>query len=175
MDIFKQLQVNIPFPEALEQMTKYAKFMKDILTKKKRYSDEETILLDARCSAIIQNTLPKKEADPGRVTLLVTIGGHYIGNSLIDLGSSINLISLSIIKRLGNIEMKPTRMTLQLPDKSLTSPYGVAQDMLVKVENFLFPVDFVVVDMEEDRDFCSVFGKGLKIIGNEEKLHEDLD
>ncbi|XP_058761462.1 uncharacterized protein LOC131634855 [Vicia villosa] len=62
--------------KTLEQMPKYAKFMKDILTKKKRYSEEETILLDARCSAIIQKTLPKKEADPGRVTLPVTIGGH---------------------------------------------------------------------------------------------------
>ncbi|XP_058726409.1 uncharacterized protein LOC131597750 [Vicia villosa] len=137
---------------ALEQRPKYAKFMKDILTKKKRYTEEETILLDARCSAIIQKTLPKKEVDPGRVTLLVIIGGNYTGNSLIDLGSSINLILLSIIKRLGNIEMKHTRMTLQLADKSLTSPYGVAQDMLVKVDKFLFPVDFVVVDMEEDRD-----------------------
>ncbi|XP_058725862.1 uncharacterized protein LOC131597169 [Vicia villosa] len=159
MDIFKQLQVNIPFSEALEQMPKYAKFTKDILTKKKRYSEEETILLDARCSAIIQKTLPKKEADPGRVTLPVTIGGHYIGNGLVDLGSSINLIPLSIIKRLGNIEMKPTQMTLQLADKSLTSPYGVAQDMLVKVDKFLFPVDFVVVDMEEDRDVPLILGR----------------
>ncbi|XP_058784612.1 uncharacterized protein LOC131659439 [Vicia villosa] len=145
--------------KTLEQMPKYAKFMKDILTKKKRYSEEETILLDARCSAIIQKTLPKKEADSGRVTLPVTIGGHYIGNSLVDLGSSINLIPLSIIKRLGNIEMKPTRMTLQLADKSLTSPYGVAQDMLVKVDKFLSPVDFVVVDMEEDRDVPLILGR----------------
>ncbi|XP_058745879.1 uncharacterized protein LOC131618729 [Vicia villosa] len=145
--------------KTLEQMPKYAKFMKDILTKKKRYSEEETILLDARCSAIIQKTLPKKEADPGRVTLPVTIGGHYIGNGLVDLGSSINLIPLSIINRLGNIEMKPTRMTLQLADKSLTSPYGVAQDMLVKVDKFLFPVDFVVVDMEEDRDVPLILGR----------------
>ncbi|XP_058762162.1 uncharacterized protein LOC131635553 [Vicia villosa] len=145
--------------KTLEQMPEYAKFMKDILTKKKRYSEEETILLDARCSAIIQKTLPKKEADPGRVTLPVTIGCHCIGNGLIDLGSSINLIPLSIIKRLGNIEMKPTRMTLQLADKSLTSPYGVAQDMLVKVDKFLFPVDFVVVDMEEDRDVPLILGR----------------
>ncbi|XP_058733404.1 uncharacterized protein LOC131605016 [Vicia villosa] len=148
----EQLQINIPFVEALEHMPKYAKFLKDILTKKKRYPDNETIMLDVQCSAIIQRTLPRKETDPGRVILPVTIGGTYIGNGLIDLGSSINLIPLSIIKRLGNIEMKSTRMTLQLADKSTTSPYGVAQDILVKVDKFLFPVDFVVVDMEEDRD-----------------------
>ncbi|XP_058764698.1 uncharacterized protein LOC131638170 [Vicia villosa] len=123
MDIFKQLQINIPFAEALEHMPKYAKFLKDIHTKKKRYPDNETIMLDAQCSAIIQRTLPRKETDPGRVILPVTIGGTYIGNGLINLGSSINLIPLSIIKRLGNIEMKSTRMTLQLADKSTTSPY----------------------------------------------------
>ncbi|XP_058745992.1 uncharacterized protein LOC131618851 [Vicia villosa] len=159
MDIFKQLQINIPFTEALEHMPKYAKFLKDILTKKKRYPDNETIMLDAQCSAIIQITLPRKETGPGRVILPVTIGGTYIGNGLIDLGSSINLIPLSIIKRLGNIKMKSTQMTLQLADKSTTSPYGVAQDILVKVDKFLFPVDFVVVDMEEDRDVPLILGR----------------
>ncbi|XP_058763941.1 uncharacterized protein LOC131637360 [Vicia villosa] len=154
-----QLQINIPFAEALEHMPKYAKFLKDILTKKKRYPDNETIMLDAQCSAIIQRTLPRKETDLGRVILPVTIGGTYIGNGLIDLGSSINLIPLSIIKRLGNIEMKSTRMTLQLADKSTISPYGVAQDILVKVDKFLFPVDFVVVDMEEDRDVPLILGR----------------
>src|ERR1044072_4620233 len=79
MDIFKQLQINIPFTEALEQMPKYAKFMKDILTKKKRYTDQETIMVDTSCSAIIQRTIPKKESDPGRVTLPVTIGDVYVG------------------------------------------------------------------------------------------------
>ncbi|XP_058756412.1 uncharacterized protein LOC131629645 [Vicia villosa] len=152
MDIFKQLHINIPFAEALEQMPKYAKFMKNMLTKKKRYTDKETVLLDARCSVVIQRNTPRKESDPGQVTLPLTIGGNYTGNGLIDLGSSINLIPLSIVKRLGNIVMKPTRMTLQLADKTITSPYGAAQDILVKVDKFFFPVDFVVVDMEEDRE-----------------------
>ncbi|XP_058766201.1 uncharacterized protein LOC131639754 [Vicia villosa] len=152
MDIFKQLQINITFSEAIDHMPKYAKFMKDILTKKKRYTEEETIMVDARCSAIIQRTLPKKEGDTGRVTLPVTIGDMYISKGLIDLGSSINLIPLSIVKRLGNVEMRFTRMTLQLADKSTPSPYGVALDLLVKVDRFFFPLDFVVIDMEEDVD-----------------------
>ncbi|XP_058726277.1 uncharacterized protein LOC131597606 [Vicia villosa] len=141
MDIFKQLHINIPFSEASEKMPKYAKFMKKMLTKKKKYTDEET------------------EADPGRVILPITIGGNYISNGLVDLGSSINLIPLSVVKRLGNIEMKHTRITLQLADKSIISPYGVVQDMLVKVDKFLFPVDFVVVDMEEDRDVPLILGR----------------
>ncbi|XP_058755284.1 uncharacterized protein LOC131628460 [Vicia villosa] len=130
-----------------------------MLTKKKKYTDEETIVLDAHCSAIIQKTPPRKEADPGRVILPITIGGNYISNGLVDLGSSINLIPLSVVKRLGNIEMKHTRITLQLADKSIISPYGVVQDMLVKVDKFLFPVDFVVVDMVEDRDVPLILGR----------------
>ncbi|XP_058774814.1 uncharacterized protein LOC131649086 [Vicia villosa] len=142
MDIFKQLHVNIPFSEALEKMPKYAKFMKQMLTKKKKYTDEETVVLDAHCSAIIQKTPPRKEADPGRVILPITIGGNYISNGLVDLGSSINLIPLSVVKRLGNIEMKHTRITLQLADKSIISPYGVVQDMLPpKDEHDNFRID----------------------------------
>ncbi|XP_058783817.1 uncharacterized protein LOC131658555 [Vicia villosa] len=131
----------------------------NMLTKKKKYTNEETVVLDAHCSAIIQKTPPRKEADPGRVILPITIGGNYISNGLVDLGSSINLIPLSVVKRLGNIEMKHTRITLQLADKSIISPYGVVQDMLVKVDKFLFPVDFVVVDMEEDRDVPLILGR----------------
>lgn len=69
LDIFNRLQINIPFTEALEQMSTYAKFVKEILTKKRRITDEETIHLDASCSEIIQQTLPQKEKDSRRVTL----------------------------------------------------------------------------------------------------------
>ncbi|XP_058750175.1 uncharacterized protein LOC131623151 [Vicia villosa] len=152
MDIFRQLQINISFSKALEQMPKCAKFMNDILTKKKRYTDQETIILDANCSAIIQQTLPQKESDPVRVTLLVTIGDVHVGKGLVYLGSSINLIPLSMVKRLGILDMKATKMTLQLADKSTTHSHGVAEYFIVKVDKFLFPVDFVVIDMEEDID-----------------------
>ncbi|XP_058733282.1 uncharacterized protein LOC131604883 [Vicia villosa] len=131
----------------------------NMLTKKNKCTDKETVVLDAHCSAIIKKTLPRKEADPGQVILPITIGGNYISNGLVDLGSSINLIPLSVVKRLGNIEMKHTRITLQLADKSIISPYGVVQDMLVKVDKFLFPVDFVVVDMEEDHDVPLILGR----------------
>ncbi|XP_058726340.1 uncharacterized protein LOC131597670 [Vicia villosa] len=114
----------------------------NMLTKKKKYTDEETVVLDAHCSAIIQKTPPRKEVDPGRVILPITIGGNYISNALVDLGSSINLIPLSVVKRLGNIEMKQTMITLQLADKSIISSYGVVQDMLPpKDEHDNFRID----------------------------------
>ncbi|XP_058734111.1 uncharacterized protein LOC131605818 [Vicia villosa] len=145
--------------EGREKNDKKVKRNKKRNENKKKYTDEETVVLDAHCSAIIQKTPPRKEADPGRVILPITIGGNYISNGLVDLGSSINLIPLSVVKRLGNIEMKHTRITLQLADKSIISPYGVVQDMLVKVDKFLFPVDFVVVDMEEDHDVPLILGR----------------
>ncbi|XP_045831378.1 uncharacterized protein LOC123922728 [Trifolium pratense] len=131
LDIFKRLQINIPFAEALEQMP----------------------------TAIIQRTLPTKEKDPGRVTLPVTIGNVNVGKALIDLGSSINLIPLSVIKRIGGLDVTRTRMTLQLADKSITRPSGMAEDVLVKVDKFMFPIDFVVMDIEEDDDVPLILGR----------------
>ncbi|WJX18782.1 hypothetical protein P8452_08546 [Trifolium repens] len=161
LDIFKRLQINIPFAEALEQMPKYAKFMKEILTKKRKYNDDEIIQLDASCSAIIQRTLPTKEKDLGRVTLPVTIGNVNVGKALIDLGSSINLIPLSVVERIGGLDITRTRMTLQLADKSITHPSGIAEDVLVKVDKFMFPIDFVVMDIEEDDDVPLILGRGF--------------
>lgn len=159
LDIFSRLQINIPFSKALEQMSTYAKFMKEILIKKMRYTDQETINLNATCRSIIQRTLPQKETDPGRVILPVTIGIVYIGKAFIDLGSNINLILLSVVQRLSNIEMKLTNMTLQLDDKSITRPHGVAEDFLVKVDKFLFPIDFFVINMEKDDNAPLILGR----------------
>jgi hypothetical protein len=161
LDIFKRLQISLPFSEALEQMPTYAKFMKEILTKKRKLNEEETIQLDASCSAIIQRTLPTKEKDPGRVTLPVSIGNVNVGKALIDLGSSINLIPLSVIERIGGLEIRGTRMTLQLADKSITRPSGIAEDVLVKVDKFMFPIDFVVMDIEEDDDVPLILGRSF--------------
>ncbi|XP_020231419.1 uncharacterized protein LOC109811976 [Cajanus cajan] len=144
--------INIPFSEALEQMPTYAKFMKDLLTKKRKYFEEETITLEAGCSAIIQKMLPTKSKDPGSFTLPVTIGSLAIGKALLDLGASINLMPLSMLQRIGDLEVKPTRMTLQLADRSVKYPHGIVEDVLVKVDRFLFPADFVVMDIEEDID-----------------------
>ncbi|XP_019414621.1 PREDICTED: uncharacterized protein LOC109326390 [Lupinus angustifolius] len=124
LDIFKNLQINIPFIEAMEQMPIYAKFMKNLLTKKRKLS-EEIVTLEAGCSAIIQKFLPEKTKDPDSFTILDTIGELSVGKALLDLGASINLMPLSMLKRIGELEIKPTGMTLQLADRSLKYPYGV--------------------------------------------------
>ena len=95
MDILKRLQINIPFTEALEQMPTYVRFMKELFTKKRKIPYQETVELEAGCSAIIQKPLPQKSRDPGSFTLPVTIGNLTIKRALMDLGASINLIPVS--------------------------------------------------------------------------------
>jgi len=84
------------------------------------------------------------------VTIPCSIGKVSVGKALIDLGASINLMSLSMCWRLGELEIMSTRMTLQLADRSITRPYGVIEDVLVRVKHLIFPADFVVMDIEED-------------------------
>ncbi|XP_022866698.1 uncharacterized protein LOC111386462, partial [Olea europaea var. sylvestris] len=78
--------------------------------------------------------------------------------ALIDAGVSINLMSLSIFKKLGLRKVKPTSITLQLTDRSITYSRGITKDVLVKVNNFIFLVDFVVLDIEEDRELLLIRG-----------------
>ena len=104
MDIFKRLQINIPFVEAMEQMPTYAKFMKELLTENRRFY-EEKLELEAGCSAIIQKSLPQKSKDPRSFTIPVTIGALPVGKALLDLGASINLMPLSMLKRIGDLEV----------------------------------------------------------------------
>jgi len=82
-----------------------------------------------------------------------------VGKALIDLGASINLMPLSMCRRLGELEIMPTRMTLQLADRSITRPYGVIEDLLVRVKYFIFLVDFVVMDISEDTDIPVILGR----------------
>ena len=145
MDVFKKLHINIPFADALEQMPSYVKFMKDILSQKRRLADFETVNLTEECSAILQRKLPQKLKDPGSFTIPCTIGNAIFERALCDLGASINLMPLSIFKRLGLGEARPTTVTLHLADRSLKHPRGIIEDVLVKVDKFIFPADFIVL------------------------------
>ncbi|KAL5569743.1 hypothetical protein UlMin_026318 [Ulmus minor] len=94
LDVLKQLHINIPFVEALEQMPNYVKFMKDMLMKKRRFGEFETVALTRECSAAFQSKLPPKLQDPGSFTIPCSIGGQYCGKALCDLGASINLMPM---------------------------------------------------------------------------------
>ena len=165
MDVFKKLHINIPFADALDQMPSYVKFMKDILSQKRRLADFETVNLIEECSAILQRKLPQKLKDPGSFTIPCTIGNAIFERALCDLGASINLMPLSIFKRLGLGEARPTTVTLQLADRSLKHPRGIIEDVLVKVDKFIFPADFIVLDMEEDKEIPIILGRPFLATG----------
>ena len=150
-EVFKKLHMNIPFADVLEQMPSYVKFMKDILSKKRRLLDFEIVNLTEECSAILQKKLPQKLKDPGSFIIPYNIGNSIFERALCDLGASINLMPLSIFRRLGLGEARLTKVTLQLVDRSLKNPRGVLEDIMVKVDKFIFPADFIMLDMEEDK------------------------
>ena len=130
-----------------------------------RLADFETVNLTEECSAILQRKLPQKLKDPGSFTIPCTIGNAIFERALCDLGASINLMPLSIFKRLGLGEARPTTVTLQLADRSLKHPRGVIEDVLVKVDKFIFPADFIVLDMEEDKEIPIILGRPFLATG----------
>ena len=111
LDVFQKLEITIPFGEALQQMLLYKRFLKYLLTKKGKYINSETIMVGRNCSAVIQK-LPPKFKDTGNATIPCSIGSVSVGKALIDLGASINLMPLSMCRRIGNLKIDPTRMTL---------------------------------------------------------------
>ncbi|KAL5787572.1 hypothetical protein ACOSP7_004521 [Xanthoceras sorbifolium] len=159
LEVFKKLHINIPFTEALAQMPTYVKFLKEIISNKHRLEDFETVTLTEECSAIILNKLPPKLKDPGSFTIPCIIGNTKFGKALCDLGASINFMPFSVFKKLGLGEVKLTNVTLQLADQSVKYPHGIVEDVLVKVDKVYFPVDFVVLEMEEDVEIPLILGR----------------
>ncbi|KAK5846263.1 hypothetical protein PVK06_002546 [Gossypium arboreum] len=139
-------------------MPTYTKFLKELLTNKKKFEDLSTVELNEECSAILQNKLPTKLKDPGRFTIPCLIGSFNVDKALADLGASINLMPYKMFKQLGLGEPKPTRMSIQLADRFVKYPRGIIEDILVKVDKFIFPVDFVMHDMDEDVEVPLILG-----------------
>ena len=119
LDIFKKIEINIPFAEVISQMPLYAKFLKEVLSKKRKIAEEGIVNLTATCSAIIQQKLPAKMKDPGSFTIPCSIGKYEFKKALCDSGASINLMPLSVVQRLSLGELTPTAITLQMADRSM--------------------------------------------------------
>ena len=148
----------MPFTEVVTQMPLCAKFLKEILSKKRRIA-EGVVNLTATCSAVIKKTLPEKMKDPGSFTIPCVIGEFEFQKALCDSGASINLMPLSVAKKLSLGELTPTTVTLQMADITMAKPEGIIEDVLVKVGKFIFPVDFIILDMEEDSQVPLLLGR----------------
>nr|GEX47201.1 reverse transcriptase domain-containing protein [Tanacetum cinerariifolium] len=144
----------IPYPssfaDALILMSKFASTIKSLLTNKDKMFELAKVPLNENCSAMLLKKLPEKLGDPGKFLIPCDFSGMEVCHALADLGASSNLMSLSIWKKLSLPELTLTQMTLELADRSITRPKGVAEDVFIKVGKFHFPTDFVVVDFESD-------------------------
>ena len=148
LEVLRQVKVNIPLLDLINQVPAYAKFLKDLCTIKKGLGIEKKAFLTEHVSAIIQSKYPVKCKDPGSPTIPVNIGGNCIDKSLLDSGASVNLMPYSVYMQLGLGELKPTTITLSLADRSVKIPKGIVEDVLVKIDKFYYPVDFMVLDTE---------------------------
>ncbi|XP_069146041.1 uncharacterized protein [Solanum lycopersicum] len=155
--MLKHLSINVPLIEALEQMTDYAKFMNDIVTKKRSVSFEDYHRMQ-HCNTIGTRSLVQKEEDPRTFTIPCTIYLLHFTIALCDLGASKNLMLLSIYKKLGLGDPKPTMMKLPISDRTMKRPIEILHDVLVKVESFIFSANFVIFDCEVDFDVLIILG-----------------
>ncbi|RVW44008.1 Retrovirus-related Pol polyprotein from transposon 17.6 [Vitis vinifera] len=148
LEVLRQVKVNIPLLDMIKQVPTYAKFLKDLCTIKRGLTVNKKAFLTEQVSAILQCKSPLKYKDPGSPTISVMIGGKVVEKALLDLGASVNLLPYSVYKQLGLGELKPTAITLSLADRSVKIPRGVIEDVLVQVDNFYYPVDFIVLDTD---------------------------
>ena len=110
-------------------------------------------------SAALLNKGPTKEKDPGRFTIPCRIGNLEIDNALADLGASISLMSYSLYEKLGLGEPKPTRMCIELADRSIQYPMGIAENVMITIDKFDMPIDFVILDMPENSKIPIILGR----------------
>ncbi|CAN6711626.1 unnamed protein product [Malus baccata var. baccata] len=138
LDTFRKVQVNIPLIDAIKQVPKYAKFLKELCTTRKRASNKEVVRVSENVSAVLQRKLPPKCKDPGSFTIPCVIGNTHFESAMLDLGTSMNL---------G--ELKNDGVIIQLADRSNVYPKGVLEDVLVQVNHLVFPANFYVLEMED--------------------------
>ncbi|CAN6552461.1 unnamed protein product [Malus baccata var. baccata] len=150
LDTFRKVQVNLPLLDAIKQVSKYAKFLKELCTNKRRFNDQEIVALSEEVSAVLQRKLPPKLKDVSSFTIPCVIGGKEFGRALCDLGASINLMPYSVYESLNLGDLKETKVVTQLADRSNRYPKGLLEDVLVQVNELIYPADFFVLEMEHD-------------------------
>ena len=165
LDIFKKIEINIPFVEVISQMPIYAKFLKEILSKKRKIAEEGIVNLTATCSAIIEQKLPTKMKNPGSFTIPCSIEKYEFKKALCESGASKNLMPISVVQRLNLGELTSTAITLQMVDRSMAHPEGILEDVLFKVGKFIFLVDFVIMKIEEDTQIPLLLGRPFLATG----------
>ncbi|GJT96609.1 reverse transcriptase domain-containing protein, partial [Tanacetum coccineum] len=158
-EIFRDLSFEISLTDALILMPKFALTLKALIGNKEKLSEMARTPLNEHCSAVILNKLPEKLGDPSIFLIPCDFPGMDECLALADLSARINLMPLSMWKKLSLLELTPTCMTLELVDRSITQPIGIAEDVYLKLGKFKFPADFVVVDFDADPRVPLILGR----------------
>ncbi|KAJ9552344.1 hypothetical protein OSB04_016389 [Centaurea solstitialis] len=155
LEMMRQLHITIPFMDAITEIPTYAKFFKDLISRKRR----SRIILSEECSALITTICPEKLGDPGSFLIPCSISGLSIHRALCDLGASVSLMPLAIVNKVHVGKLKATNISLQLVDRSIKYPLGVLEDLPLQVRNFTNPCDYVVLEMVEDVNTPIILGR----------------
>nr|XP_043630078.1 uncharacterized protein LOC122601380 [Erigeron canadensis] len=158
-DMIKSVTINVPLVDLISGMPNYAKFIKELVTDKKKLDEAKATFLNEECSAVIKNKLPPKLSDPGSFLIACSFGRKLTCKALADLGASINLMPYSVFTKLSLRQLRPTKMSICLADHSFQYPLGVAENLQVQVGQFVFLVDFVILEMEEDTKVPLILGR----------------
>ncbi|GKE51496.1 reverse transcriptase domain-containing protein [Tanacetum coccineum] len=159
MEIFRNLHFELSFADALLHMPKFAPMFRKLLNDKDKIIELTKTPVNENCSAVILKKFPEKLGDPGRFLIPCDFPEMNECLALADLGASINLMPLSIWKELSLPALTKTRMILELADRTISTPTGIAEDVFVKVGTFFFPADFVVVDYIADPRVLLILGR----------------
>ncbi|XP_073120642.1 uncharacterized protein [Henckelia pumila] len=143
----------------LAQMPTYARFLKDFLKNKKKLNDLTQVTMNEECSAVLKDKFPRKSQDPGSFSIPCQIGSLSFENVLCDLCWGINLMSYSIAQKLGVENIEPTAISIKFADGSIKYPRGVVENVLVKIDKLIFPVDFFILDMDKDCEVPLILGR----------------
>ncbi|KAL4315472.1 hypothetical protein AHAS_Ahas15G0188500 [Arachis hypogaea] len=157
LQVFKKVEVTIPLLDAIQQIPKCAKFLKDLCIHKDRIGELETLFLGSSISSLME-PIPKKCGNPGPCLVSCRIGGRTFHDCMCDLGACISIMPLSIFVRLNLAPLKKSVVKFALADKSVITVMGIAEDVLVVIKDLVFPVDFYILEMPptENRSSSSV-------------------
>nr|GEZ23361.1 reverse transcriptase domain-containing protein [Tanacetum cinerariifolium] len=159
IEIFCDLHFELSFPDALVHMPKFAPMFKKLLKNKNKLIELTKTPLNENCSPVVLKKLPEKLGDPGRFLIPCDFSEFDNCLALADLGASINLMPLSIWKKLKLPTLNDTKMVLELADRTISKPTGVAENVFVKVGKLYFPADFVVLDFIADPRVPLILGR----------------
>ncbi|KAD3066772.1 hypothetical protein E3N88_34652 [Mikania micrantha] len=145
-EVFKQVKINLPLIDAIKQIPSYAKYLKEMCTQKRNHKVPKKVDLTENVSAVLTGILPPKLQDPGTPLMPIQVGDFKIQRALLDLGASVSILPGSLYDQYDFGPLQRADTTVVLADLTSKLPRGIVSDVIVMVEGFYYPVDFLVLD-----------------------------